>query len=183
MFHRDLPFTVKGRGSVCFPIVHNIPCFSRVSGGSRTRRHDLHRVACQTTTPQTPSIPIPRPGFEPGTPRSKRGMMVPFTIGASSGRQGSRTLISVGRTALAERPGQPYPATFRFFLSVDPPRVELGFPICQTGVFPLDDEPFVVQWTCRGVEPRSPGCKPGVFPLDEQPICSCLINSSRSALG
>jgi hypothetical protein len=30
-----------------------------------------------------------------------------------SGRQGSRTLISVGRTALAERPGQPYPATFR----------------------------------------------------------------------
>src|SRR5262249_47779408 len=53
-----------------------------------------------------------RPGFEPGTPRSKRGMMVHFTIGASSGRQGSRTLISVGRTALAERPGQPYPATF-----------------------------------------------------------------------
>jgi hypothetical protein len=39
-------------------------------------------------------------------------MIVRFTIGASSGRQGSRTLISVGRTALAERPGQPYPATF-----------------------------------------------------------------------
>src|SRR5262249_32729740 len=57
-------------------------------------------------------FPLPRPGFEPGTPRSKRGMIVPFTIGASSGRQGSRTLISVGRTALAERPGQPYPATF-----------------------------------------------------------------------
>ena len=38
--------------------------------------------------------------------------MVHFTIGASSGRQGSRTLISVGRTALAERPGKPYPATF-----------------------------------------------------------------------
>ncbi len=56
---------------------------------------------------------IPRPGFEPGTPRSKRGMMVHFTIGASSGRQGSRTLISVGRTAFPERPGQPYPATFR----------------------------------------------------------------------
>jgi hypothetical protein len=36
-----------------------------------------------------------------------------FNIGAMSGRQGSRTLISVGRTALAERPGQPYPATFR----------------------------------------------------------------------
>src|SRR5438270_11673969 len=24
----------------------------------------------------------PRPGFEPGTPRSKRGMIIPFTIGA-----------------------------------------------------------------------------------------------------
>ena len=34
-----------------------------------------------------------------------------FTIGAS-GRQGSRTLISQQRTALAERPGQPHPATF-----------------------------------------------------------------------
>jgi hypothetical protein len=61
----------------------------------------------------------PRPGFEPGTPRSKRGMMVPFTIGASSGRQGSRTLISLGRTALAERPGQPYPATFRKWTARD----------------------------------------------------------------
>ena len=37
----------------------------------------------------------------------------PFHHRGNSGRQGSRTLISVGRTALAERPGQPYPATFR----------------------------------------------------------------------
>ena len=34
---------------------------------------------------------IPRPGFEPGTPRSKRGMMVPFTIGASSEGKGVET--------------------------------------------------------------------------------------------
>ena len=27
-----------------------------------------------------------------------------------------------------------------------------------------------VQWTGRGIEPRSPGCKPGIFPLDEPPI-------------
>jgi hypothetical protein len=64
--------------------------------------------------------------------------MVHFTIGASSGRQGSRTLISVGRTALAERPGQPYPATFH---SVDPPGIEPGFPACRAGVVPLDHEP------------------------------------------
>ena len=48
----------------------------------------------------------PRPGFEPGTPRSKRGMIVRFTIGASSGRQGSRTLISglENRLSRAARP-------------------------------------------------------------------------------
>ncbi len=39
-------------------------------------------------------------------------MIVRFTIGAS-GRQGSRTLIPRRETALAERPGQPYPATFQ----------------------------------------------------------------------
>src|SRR5438552_370718 len=27
------------------------------------------------------TLQVPRPGFEPGTPRSKRGMMVHFTIG------------------------------------------------------------------------------------------------------
>src|SRR5262249_11671136 len=42
------------------------------------------------------------------------------------------------RTALAERPGQPYPATFR---SVDSPGVEPGSSDCQPDVFPLDHEP------------------------------------------
>jgi hypothetical protein len=86
--------------------------------------------------------------------------MVHFTIGASSGRQGSRTLISVGRTALAERPGQPYPATFH---SVDPPGIEPGFPVCRTGVVPLDHEPTKSgEW---GSNPRSPASKAGGFPL------------------
>ena len=85
--------------------------------------------------------------------------MVLFTIGASSGRQGSRTLISVGRTALAERPGQPYPATFQ----VDPPGIEPGSPVCRTGVVPLDHEP--VQSGEWGSNPRSPASKAGGLPL------------------
>lgn len=40
------------------------------------------------------------------------------------------------------RPGKPYPATFR--ISVDPPGVEPGFPVCRTGVLPLDDEPVLL---------------------------------------
>ena len=43
---------------------------------------------------------------------------------------------------LANRSGEPYPATFR------------------------------IQWTGRGIEPRSPGCRPGIFPLDEPPMFS-----------
>jgi hypothetical protein len=38
--------------------------------------------------------------------------------------------------------------------------------------FQINQQNFINQWTCRGVEPRSPGCKPGIFPLDEQPITS-----------
>ncbi len=40
-------------------------------------------------------------------------MIILFTIRAKSGRQGSRTLIPRGETALAGRPGKPYPATFQ----------------------------------------------------------------------
>ena len=91
--------------------------------------------------------------------------MVHFTIGASSGRQGSRTLISVGRTALAERPGKPYPATFHQwthrgsnpdfqsaelvssrwtmspFLQVDREGIAPSFPACGAGVVLLDQQP------------------------------------------
>ena len=92
------------------------------------------------------------------------------------------------------RPGQPYPATFHsFFLKVDPPGVEPGFPECHSGVFPLDDRPNFKQRSVRelnpifrltkaaccrntyrpltkmipdGVEPSSPACRAGVVPFD-----------------
>ena len=83
-----------------------------ISSPGWIRTSDLSHVTGMSCPLNDGTVQVPRPGFEPGTPRSKRGMIVRFTIGASSGRQGSRTLISVGRTALAERPGQPYPATF-----------------------------------------------------------------------
>ena len=50
---------------------------------------------------------------------------------------------------LANRPGEPYPATFR--MSVDPPRVELGSPPRQGGVVPLDHEPSVVSYLFQPV--------------------------------
>ena len=54
-------------------------------------------------------------------------------------------------TALAEQPGQPYPATFRTL--VDPPGIEPGSPVCQTGVVPLDHEPFAFKWTAGESNP------------------------------
>src|SRR5882724_11164505 len=53
--------------------------------------------------------------------------------------------MAVKPHGLANRPGEPYPATFRN------------------------------QWTGRGIEPRSPGCKPGIFPLDEPPMFSIEV--------
>ena len=49
--------------------------------------------------------------------------------------------MAVKPYGLANRPGEPYPATFR------------------------------IQWTGRGIEPRSPRCKRGIFPLDEPQMC------------
>ena len=81
--------------------------------------------------------------------------------------------MAVKPHGLANRPGEPYPATF--LISVDPPRIELGFPPRQGGVVPLDHEPIKLQWTGRGIEPRSPRCKRGIFPLDEPPILSAEV--------
>src|SRR3954453_15200209 len=52
--------------------------------------------------------------------------------------------MAVKPHGLANRPGEPYPATFR--KSVDPPRIELGSPPRQGGVVPLDHEPI----SCSG---------------------------------
>ena len=60
---------------------------------------------------------------------------------------------------LANRPGEPYPATFRIFhLRVDPPGIEPGFPVCRTGVVPLDHEPVCFEWTAWE---SNPGTVPG----------------------
>ena len=83
-----------------------------------------------------------------------------FTIGANhpfafqAEGKGVEPSSRQARTALAERPGQPYPATFRICHSVDPPRIELGFPDCQPGVVPLDHEPlFLLSVGEVGIEP------------------------------
>ena len=73
------------------------------------------------------------------------------------------------------RPGEPYPATFR--MSVDPPRVELGSPPRQGGVFPLDHEPVYLV-TCTsclsvdlmGVEPTPPTLQGSVAPNGMQAL-------------
>ena len=83
---------------------------SRVVGGSRTRRRDIHRVACQPLQHDHHRCPVPRPGFEPGTPRSKRGMMVPFHHrGFSLERKvrESNPPLHFRRPTLAEWSGQP----------------------------------------------------------------------------
>ena len=100
-------------------------------------------------------------------------MIIRFTIEAQhfipAEGKGVEPSSRQARTALAKRPGQPYPATFR---SVDPPGIELGFQTASLVSSRWTMSPFRIQWTCRGIEPRFPGCKPGVFPLDEQPVCS-----------
>ena len=71
---------------------------------------------------------------------------------------------------LANRPGEPYPATFR--MSVDPPRIEPGLPVCRTGVFPLDHEP-VFSVDRMGIEPITPILQGSVASLGTcQPVSS-----------
>ena len=39
------------------------------------------------------------------------------------------------------------------YMSVDPPGIEPGFPVCRTGVFPLDHGPIALQWTAEDLNP------------------------------
>ena len=81
---------------------------------------------------------------------------------------------------LANRPGKPYPATFRNVL-VESRGIEPRFPPCHSGVFPLDHDPVSgapgnrtpitwVQAKCLPVRPASqiqevrPGIEPGLPP-------------------
>ncbi len=67
---------------------------------------------------------------------------------------------------LANRPGEPYPATFRIF----------KWTHWESNPDFQPAELVSSLWTMspeverRGIEPRLPGCKPSVFPLDQRPI-------------
>ncbi len=112
----------------------------RASPGNLAATDDRGRRLAADSTPldvQSGGHPRPRSDLRQG----RRGCLSEL----KGGRQGIRTLIPRGETALAVRPGQPYPATFQ------------------------DSERQVDR---RGVEPRFPGCRPGVVPLDQQPVRS-----------
>ena len=75
-------------------------------------RHSASKAA-ESRWSKADSRPItPRPGLEPGTPRSKRGMISVSPSGPKRKARESNPHLQ-WRTALAERPGQPYPATFQ----------------------------------------------------------------------
>ena len=84
--------------------------------------------------------PAPRPGFEPGTPGSKPGMMSVSPSRQKRKARESNPHLPLGRTVLAGRPGEPVSG---YLPSVDPPGVEPGSPVCRPGVVPLDHEPVV----------------------------------------
>ncbi len=155
-----------------------------ISSPGRIRTCDFSHVTGTSCPLNDGTVRVPRPGFEPGTPRSKRGMMVRFTIGASSGRQGSRTLISLGRTALAERPGQPYPATFQRVprgVWRGASKIKNQFPrpsrVRGVGIEPTvssfqgwRNTAFLPPEVDReGVAPSFPACGAGALLLDQQP--------------
>ncbi len=90
-----------------------------------------------------------------------------FTIEAMSGRQGIRTLTTFRPRGLADRPGKPYPATFRN--SVDSPGIEPGLLPCHSSVVPLDHEPRLRE-VRPGIEPGLPPYHSGVLPGHLQTI-------------
>lgn len=67
---------------------------------------------------------------------------------------------------LANRPGEPYPATFHF---IQWTHWESN-PDLQPAELVSSHWTMSPQVERRGIEPRLPGCKPGVFPLDQRPI-------------
>ena len=106
---------------------------------------------------------VPRPGIEPGTPRSKRGMMSVSPSGherkvRDSNPQGMFQPSRLATEFLSRSD------TFRRACSacrssVDPPGLEPGSPACHAGIFPLDDGP-VLQWTAGDSNPDCRRAKP-----------------------
>ena len=81
-----------------------------------------------------------------------------------------------GSHGLANRPGEPYPATFRSYFqwsdresnSPAPQERQGRHAIAVSSRWTITPNHLVVDR--RGIEPRLPDCKSGVFPLDEQPM-------------
>ena len=63
---------------------------------------------------------------------------------------------------------------------VDPPRIELGSPPRQGGVFPLDHEPVRFQWTAWESNPSHRPCKGQSPPTACRPVC-CFERSVRES--
>ena len=136
----------------------------------------------------------PRPGVEPGIPRSKRGVMSVSPSGHKklfdcsrplrgrprrgrlqpasqrpatvgvSGRQGSRTLLSSRRTHLS---GVVRPTGIRLPSSNQGSGIRNQESARGFHRFLIPDSRQVDR---RGVEPRFPTCEAGVVPLDQQPV-------------
>ena len=69
---------------------------------------------------------------------------------------------------LADRPGEPYPATFRIhFIEWSHGELNPDFRHAIAVSSRWTMTPLVER---RGIEPRLPGCKPSVFPLDQRPV-------------
>jgi hypothetical protein len=84
---------------------------------------------------------MPRPGFEPGTPRSNRGVIGPFHHQGVERKEWELNPPPpvAGRRGLADRSGEPISGSLP--LRVDPPGIEPGLPPCHSGVIPLDHRP------------------------------------------
>ena len=88
---------------------------------------------------------MPRPGFEPGTPCCKRGMIVRFNTRACH----RSVAIHSPVPQPGFEPGTPRSKRGMMAVSppghvrVDPPGIEPGLPACHTGVIPLDHRPVI----------------------------------------
>ena len=155
----------------------HILSYSRVSERSRTATFWFTARRAETATPQTPYI-LSR-SAAPTRTRTRNASLearhdLRFTIEAhiaSSQRKAwdSNPHPRRARTALANRPGQPYPATFRIFSGPTGNRTRISSH-ARAGVVPLDHEPVRISGPAGESNPDFLVAKPGVFPLDQQPI-------------
>ena len=153
------PFVKKGvRGeSNSHLLVHSQPCSNRYTTDT------IRFVASTPTRTRTRNTSL------------EARDDVRFTIGAQAEGKGVEPSSPRGRTALAPRPGQPYPATFRMLVtSVDPRGVEPRSPPRQGGVVPLDHRPDLsFQWTGWELNPPHRSCK-DQSPPRNMPAHDCL---------